>query len=115
MLPLRIIWIAAGTLFGACAAAQQIALTIDRIDGPSFSASKITGVLRGSNPAAFNLEIAEASIGGSAWRNVRIRCPELKQERDQLVCAQGMLESPAKIPLTFRYSTLTKNFDLALK
>ncbi|MBI4188903.1 MAG: hypothetical protein HY525_00005 [Betaproteobacteria bacterium] len=115
MQSLRVICLAAGALFGACAAAQQIALTIDRIDGPSFSASKITGVLRGSNPAAFDLEIAEASIGGSAWRNVGIRCPELRQERDQLVCAQGMLESPAKIPLSFRYSTLTKNLDLALR
>ena len=46
---------------------------------------------------------------------MRIRCPELKQERDQLVCAQGVLETPAKIPLSFRYSTLTKNLDLALK
>jgi hypothetical protein len=112
---LRVICVAAGVLFGTCAAAQQIALAIDRLDGPSFSASKITGVLRGSNPAALSLEIAEAGIGGSTWRNVRIRCPELKQERDQLVCAQGMLESPAKIPLSFRYSTRNKNLDLALR
>ncbi len=102
-------------LFGACATARQIALTIDRIDGPFFAASKITGMLRAVDAITLDLQIAEVSIAGSSWRNVRIRCPELKQERDQLICAQGVLETPAKIPLSFRYSTLTKNLDLALK
>src|SRR5450756_3086955 len=94
-------------LFGACATAQQIALTIDRSDGPSFAASKITGMLRAAGTIALDLQAAEVSIAGSTWRNVRIRCPDLKQERDQLVCAQGALESPAKIPLSLRYSMLT--------
>ncbi len=102
-------------LFGACATAQQIALTIDRIDGPSFAASKITGMLGAAGTIALDLQVAEVSIAGSTWRNVRIRCPELKQERDQLVCAQGVLETPAKIPLSLRYSTQTRNLDLALK
>ena len=102
-------------LFGACAAAQQIALTIDRIDGPSFAASKITGMLRAAGTIALDLQAAEVSIAGSTWRNVSIRCPDLKQERDQLVCAQGVLETPANIPLSLRYSTLTRNLDLALK
>jgi hypothetical protein len=102
-------------LFGACAAARQIALTIDRIDGPSFTAGKITGTLRTEGAIALDLQIAEVSIAGSTWRNVRIRCPELKQERHDLVCTQGVLETPAGIPLSFRYSTLTKNLDLALK
>ncbi|MDO8597584.1 MAG: hypothetical protein Q7R45_13305, partial [Sulfuricaulis sp.] len=115
MLSLRIICIAAGVLFGTCAAAQQIAVAIDRIDGPSFAASKITGTLRVADVTALDAQIAEVSIAGSSWRNVRMRCPELRQERDQLVCAQGVLETPARIPLSFRYSTLTKNLDLALK
>ena len=114
MLSLRVICVAAGVLFGTCAAAQQIALTIDRIDGPSFAASKITGVLRAADTTALDLQGAEVSIAGDSWRNVRMRCPDLRQEGDQLVCAQGALEIPAGIPLSFRYSTLTKNFDLAL-
>lgn len=102
-------------LFGAYAMAQHVALTIDRVDGPSFSASKITGMLRAARAIALDLQIAEVNIAGSNWRNVRIRCPDLKQERDQLVCVQGVLETPAKIPLSLRYSTLTKNLDLSLK
>ena len=115
MLYLRVICAVAGVLFGTCAAAQQIAVTIDRIDGPSFAVSKITGMLRAAEVTTLDLQIAEVSIAGSSWRNVRMRCPELRQERDQLVCAQGTLETPARIPLSFRYSTLTKNLDLAFK
>jgi hypothetical protein len=46
---------------------------------------------------------------------VRLACPDLKQERDQLTCAAGAIESPVKIPVSFRYSARTKNFDLALR
>jgi hypothetical protein len=115
MLSLRVICVAAGVLFGTCAAAQQIVVTIDRIDGPSFAASTIRGTLRAADVTALDLQIAEVIIAGNTWRNVRMRCPELRQERDQLVCVEGVLETPAKIPLSLRYSTLTKNLDLALR
>ena len=115
MLSLRVICIAAGALFGSWAAAQQIAVAIDRIDGPSFAARKITGELRAADVTTLDLQIAEVSVAGSSWRNVRMRCRELSQERDQLVCAQGALETPARIPLSFRYSTLTKDLDLAFR
>ena len=101
-------------LFAVCASAQQIALTIDRIDGPSLSASRITGVLRVAAVTALELGIADVTIAGRSWRNVRLACPDLRQERDQLICAQGTLEAPAKIPLSFRYSTRTNNLDLVL-
>ncbi|HEV7821910.1 MAG TPA: hypothetical protein VGO84_12085, partial [Burkholderiales bacterium] len=32
-----------------------------------------------------------------------------------LICAQGTLETPAKVAVTFRYSTRTKNLELALR
>ena len=115
MLSLRLINAGAGALFATCAAAQQIAVTIDRIDGPSFAASKITGVLRAAEATTLDLQIADVSIAGNNWRNVRMRCPELRQDRDQLLCAEGALETSAKTPFSFRYSTLNKNLDLALK
>ena len=111
----QLIGLAGGALFAACAAAQQIALTIDRIDGPSFTASRITGVLRTAKVTTLDLQIAGVTLAGNTWRNVRVACPDLRQEREQLVCTQGALETPAKIPLSFRYSTLTKDLDLALK
>ncbi|MBI4191787.1 MAG: hypothetical protein HY525_14765, partial [Betaproteobacteria bacterium] len=106
---LRILCVAAGMLFGAGSAAQQIALSIDRIDGPFFAASKITGTLRAASTLVLDLQAAEVSIAGNTWRNVRINCPELRQARHDLVCAQGVLETPSRTPLSFRYSTLTKN------
>ena len=111
----QLIGIICGTLLAACAVAQQIALTIDRIDGPSLAASRITGTLRAGVTTTLELQVGEVSIAGHNWRNVRVACPDLRQERDLLVCAQGTLETPAKIPLSFRYSTRTKSLDLALK
>ncbi len=104
-----------GVLLAACAAASQVAISIDRIDGPSLSANGITGALRFAGATALELQIAEVAFAGHSWRNVRLVCPDLKQERDQLVCAHGTLEIPAKIPLSFRYSTRGKNLDLALR
>ncbi len=106
---------AAGSLFGVCALAQQIAFTIERIDGPSVEASKITVVLRAAAVTMLELQVGEIKIAGNHWRNVRIHCPELIQERHDLVCARGVLETPARIPLSLRYSTLTKKLDLALR
>jgi hypothetical protein len=106
----------AGILFAACAPAQQIGISIDRMEGPSLAASRITGVLReDSATTALELQIGELAVAGQNWRNVRLACPALKQERDQLICAEGVLESPAKIPLSFRYSSQTRNLDLVLR
>ena len=101
-------------LFAACVPAQQIVLTIGRIDGPLLSANGITGVLRIAGATTLELEIADVTVAGQNWRNVRLKCADLKQERELLICAQGALEVPAKIPLAFRYSTRTNNLDLAL-
>ena len=103
-----------GMLLAVCAPAQEIALTIDRIDGPGLTANGITGVLRSAGATTLELKIANVSVAGNSWRNVRLTCPDLRQERDQLMCAQGALEAPARIPVSFRYSTRTNNLDVAL-
>ena len=90
-------------------------MTIDRIDGPSVAASNIRGVLRFAGATALELRIAEVSIAGHTWRDVRVACPDLKREKDDLVCAQAVMEAPVKAPLSFRYSTLSKNLDLTFK
>ena len=112
---LRVMGVVTGALFAATSAAQQVALTIDRIDGPYIAASNIKGVLRAAAVTMLELRIAEVTIAGHSWRNVRVECPDLKRERDQLICAQAVLETPLKVPLSFRYSTLTKNLELTLK
>jgi hypothetical protein len=103
-----------GLLVAVCAPAQQIALTIDRVDGPALTANGITGVLRNAGATTLELKIANVTVAGNTWHNVRLLCPDLRQERDQLTCAQGALEAPASVPVSFRYSTRTHNLDLAL-
>ncbi len=102
-------------LIAAAASAQQISLNIERIDTPLLSARAITGTLLPGLTSALELRAAEVSLAGETFRNVRVACPQLKQSRDELICEQATLETPAKIPLSFRYSTLTGNLDLALK
>ncbi|HWP87577.1 MAG TPA: hypothetical protein VNM70_06835, partial [Burkholderiales bacterium] len=72
-------------------------------------------MLRVGATTALELNATEVVMAGQTWHNVRIACPDLKQERDQLICAQGALETPARLPLSFRYSTRTKNLDLTLQ
>ena len=115
VLLLRIICVAAGLLYNAASTAQQIALSIGRIEGPSFTATKIAGALRAADAVALDLRLGEVTVAGNSWHDMRMRCPELRQEHDQLLCAQGTLETPTKTPFSFRYSTLAKNLDLALK
>ena len=112
---LRLICIAASVLFCSCAGAQQITVTVDRIDAPSIVAGKIAGVLRVTDVTTLDLQIAEVSVAGNNWRNVRLRCPALTQDRDQLRCAEGALESPAKVPLSIRHSTRTNDLELAVR
>ena len=100
----QLIGLAGGALFAACAAAQQIALTIDRIDGPSFTASRITGVLRSAKVTTLDLQIAGVTLGGNTWRNVRVACPDLRQEREQLVCTQAR----SRLPPKFRSASVTQ-------
>ena len=99
----------------APAAAQQLTLTIERIDGPAFSAKGVTGVLRGVDPSALELTVAEATAAGMTWRNARVTCRKLEQQRDELICADGILEAPAAMPLSLRYSTRNNDVDIALK
>ena len=114
MLFLRVICGAAVLLFCTASAAQQISFTLDGIVSPSFVAGKVSGTLRTEAAIALDLRIGEVEIAGNRWRDVHIRCPDIRQERDKLLCAQGTLESPVKIPLDFLYSTLTKDLEVAL-
>ncbi len=88
---------------------------IDRIEGPSIAAGNIAVVMRAAAVTALDVRISEVSFAGQRWRDVRLNCSDLKQTRELFVCAQGLLESPARIPLSFSYSTSTKNLDLVLR
>ncbi len=102
-------------LFATPAAAQQLTFSIERLDGPFVTARGIAAVLRPGATSALELTAAEVTIAGETWRKVRISCPALRQARDQFVCDDGVLETPARIPLKFRYSSFTNDLDLSLR
>ena len=79
------------------------------------AARGIKGVLRPGVESTLQLTIDEVTIAGDTWRNVRVACPQLKQARDEFLCEEATIEAPAKVAASFRYSTQTKNLDVALR
>ena len=106
--------VAGGLWYAGGSTAQQITLTIERIEAPSVTARNVSVVANAAVAASIAAQIAEVSIAGQNWRDVRVACSDLKQTRDLLVCAQGTLGSPAVIPLSFSYSTSSRNLEIVL-
>lgn len=102
-------------LIGGTQAASEINLVIDRVEGPVMSARGIKGVLRPGVESRLELTLEEVTIAGDSWRNVRVVCPQLKQARDEFLCEEATIDAPAAIGASFRYSTQTKNLDVALR
>ena len=94
---------------------QQVALNIDRVEGAYFSLSGVSVALSAADTSSLELKIAEVTGVGFDWRNVRVACPDLRQERGEFVCDKGTLEAPAAIPLSFRYAARGDRLDLALR
>lgn len=111
----RLILLAGGLWSCLAAATGQVVLSVDRVEGPAFTTRKLTATLGVAVPATLDLRIDEVSIAGSTWRNVRFKCPDLRRDGDDLACADGALESPARLPAELRYSTRTKALEIALK
>jgi len=111
----RLIAAAAWLLPCTGAAVQQVALNIDRIDGAYFSLSGVSIALHSADTSSLGIRIAEVTGVGFDWRNVRVACPDLRQERDDFVCERGTLEAPDVIPLSFRYAARGDRLDLALR
>ena len=105
----------AGLLNTAVISAQEIGLTIGRIETPAFSADNISGILRFGRVTTLDLTIGELSLGGNLLRNVPLTCPDVRHDQEQLACADGALELPVKVPVAFVYSSKRKSFSANLR
>ena len=103
----------AGLLNTAVVSAQDIGLTIGRIETPAFSADNISGILRFGRVTTLDLTIGELSLGGKLLRNIRLTCPDVRHDQEKLACADGALELPAKVPVAFVYSSKSKSFSVS--
>jgi len=87
----------------AVVSAQDIGLTIGRIETPAFSADNISGILRFGRVTTLDVTIGELFLGGKLLRKVRLTCPDVRHDQEQLACADGALELPGKVPVALVY------------
>jgi hypothetical protein len=105
------------TLTAAAAAvqAQQISVSIDDLQAPGFSAKAIKASLQGTAKPELLLEIGAVTIQRRTWRNVKVRCPQLRLEPSLIECADAVLDAGEKIPFSFSYSPAKKTLEAALR
>ena len=97
------------------ATAQQISLSIDDLEAPGFSAKALKASLSGAARRELLLEIGAVTIRGQTWRNIRIRCPQLRLETALIECADAVMNVGGKIPLSFSYSRAKGTLDITLR
>ncbi|MBI3938995.1 MAG: hypothetical protein HY323_18635 [Betaproteobacteria bacterium] len=114
MLPAARLAVALGACCAAAAAAQHLALSIDNIEAPAFSARALKVELEPGNPGTLALAVEEVNLHGQRWRNVRLTCTSLHLEKTEIRCAAGTLDAGEKWPVVFSYSMRRKTFELAL-
>jgi hypothetical protein len=88
-------------------------LRIDDMLSSSFSARKINADLD-VDMSHFEARIGELAIQKKTWRNVRLACPAMDWQPNQVRCAHGILYLDGKVPLSFSYNTVNKSLDLQL-
>ena len=104
----------------AAASAQGLALTLDDIEHPAFSAHRID--LRLADVAnvtggSAELDIGRLALAGRNFRHVRLRCGELRVTSATLACRHGELRPQRgdALPLEFSYHFALRRLDLSFK
>lgn len=99
-------------LLAAVSHAQQISLTVDDVSGGGFAAQGIRAEYRGGT---VDIHLDAVKLGTRSWKQVKLDCAALKQERARISCNDGAVALPERIPLSFHYQTDKRELDLALK
>ena len=97
----------------AAVQAQQFSLAIDDLEAPGFSAKALKASLTAKRELL--LEIGTITIQGQTWRNVQVRCPQLRLEPALVECPDGIMDAGKQIPLSFSYSAGKKTLEVALR
>ena len=101
----------------APAFAQGLALTLDDIEHPSFSAQRIALRLADLSGGSAELDIGRLALAGREFKHVRLRCGQLRVTRAMLDCRHGALEPArgAALPLEFTYRSAIRQLELSFK
>lgn len=106
--------LAAGVI--AAAAAQPVALSVDGIEHPLFSARQVSVRLDGFAGGGAELGVGRFDIAGRTFRDVRLSCGEFRWSPQRVECRHGALRpaAAAAMPLEFTYAPSQRRLDLVL-
>lgn len=93
--------------------AVGFSLSIDDMTSPALSIRKISAEMD-VDMTRFEARIGELIFQNRTWRNVRLLCPVVDWQKHEVRCARGTLFVDGKVPVSFRYNTADKSFDLQL-
>ncbi|TCV81296.1 hypothetical protein [Sulfurirhabdus autotrophica] len=96
------------------ASAQELTLSIEDIQSPSFSASAIVAKLRGEDFSTLTVEIGELIVQGKKWKKVGLICADVRLEKRGVYCKKGMFKGKISFPVSFSYLPGEKQLSLTL-
>lgn len=98
------------------AGAQPIALTLDAIEHPAFSARQISLQLNSLSGGSADLDIGRLAAAGRVLTHVRLHCGEFRWSPQRVECRHGELH-PAGVtalPMEFVYAPPQRRLELSL-
>lgn len=95
----------------------QIALSIDDIRSPIFSAKGVKVKFTGEKLSQLWFHLGEVVIQERVWRDIQLICDQFKLTDRSIDCDAGVLHLPNSVPLPviFRYSSLENAFNVEIK
>lgn len=90
-------------------------MTLERLESRGVVAGPIVIRVRDGAPATLQVTVAEITLRGQHWRNVRVTCAEFSWTRERIECRRGDADVGTKIPLSFQYSTVEQTLEVALR
>ena len=95
----------AAALVSSAAGAQPIALSLDAIEHPAFSARQIALQLDGLSGGSADLDIGRLAAAGRVLSHVRLHCGEFRWSPQRVECRHGELRPAgvAALPMEFVY------------
>ena len=106
----------AAAFVSSAAGAQPIALTLDAIEHPAFSARQISLQLNSLSGGSADLDIGRLAAAGRVLTHVRLHCGEFRWSPQRVECRHGELHPAgvAALPMEFVYAPPQRRLELSL-
>ena len=96
--------------------AHELALKIEDIQNPAFSATAISAKMKGDGLSVLDVGIGELTFQEKVWKNVRLTCQAASLQGDNITCGKGRLQVDREIyPISFSYSIASRKLEMAVQ